>query len=289
MDASDQITFLRSSCLPDTEFLCAARCTALFNVVHENFEVCMDYRVNMKGRYGGRPVQAQGSGLHFLVPGEAQVMTEVREPQDFTVLFVAPGLLQAVAEEHGLKGPVHFPLATALVQCPELQLALEGLLGAVRRQAPVLEQQSRLALCLHGMLEHSERNLGPPKCTGAGAAVRQVAAHLRERYREPVSLDELASLTGLSGYYLVHAFRERMGLPPHAFLTGVRLERARALLLRGLPPAAVATEVGFADQSHLNRHFKQAWHITPGQYAARAQPGPAGAGQRFLLARATAG
>jgi len=51
----------------------------------------------------------------------------------------------------------------------------------------------------------------------------------------------------------------------------VFLGAARALLARGIAPAEVAAQVGFADQSHLGRWFKRAYRITPAKYLHSAQ------------------
>ena len=58
---------------------------------------------------------------------------------------------------------------------------------------------------------------------------------------------------------------------PHAFLEQPRVRRAQSLLRTGLLPADVAAEVGFADQSHLTRHFKRIVGVTPGRYRAGAR------------------
>jgi AraC-like DNA-binding protein len=65
----------------------------------------------------------------------------------------------------------------------------------------------------------------------------------------------------------VHAFTSEAGLSPHAYQVHVRVERARSLLQKGISPAIVATNLGFADQSHFTRHFKRIMHVTPAQYA----------------------
>ena len=60
-------------------------------------------------------------------------------------------------------------------------------------------------------------------------------------------------------------------MPPHRFQLAQRVRLARRLLERGVPIAAVAAATGFADQSHLHRHFKRGLDLTPGEYAQALQ------------------
>ena len=46
----------------------------------------------------------------------------------------------------------------------------------------------------------------------------------------------------------------------------LRTRRAQALLRAGRPATEVAHELGFADQSHLNRHFRAAYGVAPGSF-----------------------
>jgi AraC-like DNA-binding protein len=55
-------------------------------------------------------------------------------------------------------------------------------------------------------------------------------------------------------------------MPPHQFQTLVRVSRAKALLREGWSIPQAASQVGFFDQSHFNRHFKRIIGVTPGQY-----------------------
>lgn len=111
-----------------------------------------------------------------------------------------------------------------------------------------------------------------PPGNGAGLdatnarAVECARAYLHEHYAEPVRLAELVRLTGVSRFHLAHLFTRYTGLPPHAYQIFVRIERARALLLAGVPAVEVAGQVGFADQSHFTRHFRRIWRVTPGSY-----------------------
>ena len=95
-------------------------------------------------------------------------------------------------------------------------------------------------------------------------------AYLSEHCSEPVSLHDLALVSGFSRFGLVHAFTKQVGLSPHAYQVHVRIERARALLQQGVSPATVATTMGFADQSHFTRHFRRILQVTPSQYAGRS-------------------
>ena len=82
-----------------------------------------------------------------------------------------------------------------------------------------------------------------------------------------MTLDEAARLLHAHPTHLVRAFSGEFGIAPHQYLTARRLDRARRLLLDGLPPGEVAAATGFYDQSHLNRSFKRLVGTTPGRFA----------------------
>jgi AraC-like DNA-binding protein len=92
--------------------------------------------------------------------------------------------------------------------------------------------------------------------------------YLHAHYHHDVTLDELAGVVELNRAYLIRAFKKRVGLPPHAYLTQVRLNEAKKQLAQGLPIAEVAISTGFADQSHFSRTFKHTFGLTPGAYSS---------------------
>jgi AraC-like DNA-binding protein len=94
----------------------------------------------------------------------------------------------------------------------------------------------------------------------------KVRTYLNENYAADLSLNDLAAYAELDRAYLIRAFKRVYGLPPHAYQLQIRVERAKAFLLSGLPIADVAAITGFVDQSHLTRHFKRIVGIPPGQY-----------------------
>jgi AraC-like DNA-binding protein len=69
-----------------------------------------------------------------------------------------------------------------------------------------------------------------------------------------------------AGRIFSRMFARHMGLPPHAYRKQKRIRKAKQMLIDRVPISRVAVETGFADQSHLTRHFKQVVGVTPGQY-----------------------
>jgi AraC-like DNA-binding protein len=113
------------------------------------------------------------------------------------------------------------------------------------------------------------RGVGDAKCAHT-RPVRRAMELLRERLADPVTLDDLAAHASLDKFHLCRAFRAQVGLPPHAYLTRLRIMRAKELLANGVRPSEVAPQVGLYDQSQLNRHFRRLVGTTPGQYARGA-------------------
>lgn len=109
------------------------------------------------------------------------------------------------------------------------------------------------------------RSVAPPDL--GARQVGDCVALLRERLVDPPSIDELAELAECSPYALTRAFHRHVGLPPHAYLTQCRVDRARVLLSSGEDVASTATAVGFADQAHLTRHFRRHVGVPPGRFA----------------------
>lgn len=97
-------------------------------------------------------------------------------------------------------------------------------------------------------------------------AVQHALAHFCGHLAEPDSLGMLAAREGLSPSALIRAYRRRFAITPMRHLASLRVECAAHLLAQGVEPAVVAAEVGFADQAHLTRAFKQRLGTTPGAY-----------------------
>jgi transcriptional regulator GlxA family with amidase domain len=104
--------------------------------------------------------------------------------------------------------------------------------------------------------------------TDRAVALERVTLYMQAHFAEPISLATLAALCGLSVFRFATVFRRHYGVPPYRYLCRLRIAHAQHLLRQGAPPAIVAMETGFFDQSHLSKHFKRLCGTTPGRYAA---------------------
>jgi AraC-like DNA-binding protein len=138
---------------------------------------------------------------------------------------------------------------------------------AAERRRSRLEQDELLLKFLHAFLS---------RCSAEGAveapigcersAVRRAREYIEANFNESISLAKLGELTDLSPFYLHRVFCEEIGMPPHAYQTQVRINRAKQMLRQRYSLAAVAVSTGFADQSHLTRHFQRLVGVTPGRF-----------------------
>lgn len=174
----------------------------------------------------------------------------------YQMLHLDAGWLQAHAP--ALDGE-----SAAVLHCPQLYAqfcAMNALLfstaGAAEKDAALL---AFLGACASARAEPlpSERKPVP----------RQLAPVLATLQARPsASLPQLAQAAGLSPFQLIRAFRAATGLTPHAYQLNMHVNRARGRLQAGGALADIACELGFADQSHLQRVFKAHAGITPGRY-----------------------
>jgi AraC family transcriptional regulator len=80
-------------------------------------------------------------------------------------------------------------------------------------------------------------------------------------------LDRVAGACRLPVGRFLRAFHQTTGMPPHRWLRGFRVERAKDLLLNStLALAQIAYDCGFSGQSHFTRVFGEAVGITPGAW-----------------------
>jgi AraC family transcriptional regulator len=106
--------------------------------------------------------------------------------------------------------------------------------------------------------------------------LKRVQDYVNGHFDQPLSLDDLAAVSGLSRMHFAAQFRAATGYQPHEYLLSRRIEYAKGLLLNSrVSIAEVALRVGFSAQSHFSTVFKRFVGQTPARWrraSAREQP-----------------
>ncbi|MFE4263129.1 helix-turn-helix domain-containing protein [Streptomyces sp. NPDC056883] len=97
--------------------------------------------------------------------------------------------------------------------------------------------------------------------------VQHAVSTIRERFGEPLSLDELARSAMVSKYHFLRMFTRVTGVTPGRFLSAVRLQEAKRLLLStSLNVADVSVQVGYNSAGSFTRRFTESVGLSPTQY-----------------------
>jgi len=160
-----------------------------------------------------------------------------------------PFVPEVVSDDAVLTALLHeafadFPRALEPIAADAVVARLADRLAA-RGDAPVQARRRSIA----------RRGVGRARDFLIAAAARTVAS------------EELERVSGLDRFALARQFRAAFGTSPHRFQVGRRLARAQAMIAAGTALSEVAAATGFADQSHLTRHFSGRFGLTPGRWA----------------------
>ena len=97
--------------------------------------------------------------------------------------------------------------------------------------------------------------------------INGLTRYMQEHLSEEITLSVLAEEFHLNAQYISQLFKNEIGVGFFAYLTNIRLEKAKKLLLStALPIADVAEQSGYGDYRVFTKVFKKAEGITPSQY-----------------------
>jgi len=105
-----------------------------------------------------------------------------------------------------------------------------------------------------------------PKLDKPSTLVMQVREHLLSQLEQPDCLSDIASQFSQSQETIIRAFTKQLGISPKAYLNNVRIEKSKLLLKQGHSVVDSALQLGFSDQSHFHKTFKNYCAMTPKQY-----------------------
>lgn len=108
----------------------------------------------------------------------------------------------------------------------------------------------------------------PEPLKGSGEKAIDVALHyIKEHYSEDLSLEKMASVVFLNPAYFSQLFKLKTGQGYKEYVTSLRLEQAKLLLLNPrLKLAEIAERVGYQDMRHFTQMFRKRYQLTPTEY-----------------------
>lgn len=238
--------------------------------IHECFAIGVIERGALKFSYRGEKLVASSGYINSVIPGEAHDGSAVsNEGWTYRMFYLEPKLLEQAAYE--ISGKIHKNSFFTAGSIKDDYLA-----GFIRKfhlllenpAIPLIEQESHLLTMLTEFISrHADERLVARGVGKENQAVNRAREYIEDAYTQNISIKKLSNLCNLSPFHLIRVFRERIGVPPHVYLKQVRIKRAKVLLAKGFSIAFIAQEIGFTDQSHFSKQFKQITGITPNKYS----------------------
>lgn len=157
-------------------------------------------------------------------------------------------------------------LKTSVVRRPKLWRRFAHLHEDFMAAAPGTSMDDQLLSAFARLFHGYDKSIHLPDKRREDHRVDRAVRFFETNLDRQVSIDSLADSLKCTSFHLMRLFRHQKGMTPYAYLTQLRLERARHLIEDGVNLSDAALESGLCDQSHLTRKFKARYGLTPGQY-----------------------
>lgn len=237
---------------------------------HECFAIGVIERGALRFSYRGEKVVAPSGHINLVIPGEAHDGCALsNEGWTYRMFYLEPKLMeQAVYEISGKTQRIPFFAAGAIKD--------DDLAGFIREfhilleypNIPFIEQESLLlAMLTEFILRYADEHFISRIIGKENQAVTRAREYIEDMYTQNISLKNLSKYCNLSPFHLLRVFKDSVGVPPHVYLKQIRINRAKELFAEGFSLAYIAQEIGFTDQSHFSKQFKQITGITPSKYS----------------------
>jgi AraC family transcriptional regulator len=162
--------------------------------------------------------------------------------------------------------------AVASLPLHYLAKSLAKLLETARRELDSDREAAKASLVTASSILESEieRSSGANGCARGGLAAWQMArvvAYIDSNLHRTIHIRDLSAVARRSPAHFSRRFKLAVGEPPHAYIVRRRLERARQLMMSSAERLSeIALDVGFSDQAHLCRLFRQAFGQSPASW-----------------------
>ncbi|MGB9316894.1 MAG: AraC family transcriptional regulator [Pseudolabrys sp.] len=147
--------------------------------------------------------------------------------------------------------------------------SLAQLLETARREFERDSEAAKASLVTasHILQAEIERANGSTRGGLAAWQIARVRAYIDSNLHRTIHIRDLSAVARRSPAHFSRKFKLAVGDSPHAYLVRRRLERACHLMMTSAEPLSeIALSVGFSDQAHLCRLFRQAFGQSPAHW-----------------------
>ena len=264
-----RVQYFRPDGLPGVELLSCKDANFDFPR-HFHPAYCIWLNVNGGEHYfhGGNTGTLQPNEFGIVAPGEVHANRAVGHVnRNLMTFYMQAEALEKIARQIDEASSPSVEFRSRFYSDPECLRLLVRLYACLQDSPSALEKESAflevfsLLIYRHAVTRPQNNPIGSDK-----GRVRRAIEILNDCLEEKISLDALSHQLDCTPYHLIRLFKKTSGLTPYAYLLHLRLEQAREQIRRGQQLVEVALETGFSDQSHMTRHFKTLYGITPGEY-----------------------
>ncbi len=115
------------------------------------------------------------------------------------------------------------------------------------------------------------RNIITKREEQTSGSINMAKIYMEDNYKKDISLDDVSRKLDISPYYFSKLFKEETGENFIEYLTGIRIEKAKKLLLnRDLSIKNICIETGYSDPNYFSRIFKKQVGLTPTEYREKS-------------------
>ncbi|KAA0078078.1 AraC family transcriptional regulator [Tardiphaga sp. P9-11] len=218
-----------------------------------------------QARYSG----AFAAGTVSVIDLRDNPQCEFRGPFDAVQYYVPRNALDDFAHEHRAK-PISTLRWSRDERDPYVSTLSSVLLSAVEQETTTNQlfvDQIGLSLLAHFAQTYGGMR---PRDSGRSGGLapwqeRRAKEIMRARLNSQLTIADVAAECKLSASHFARSFRRSTGVAPHEFLSGLRVDEAKHLMLTTkLPLADIALICGFGDQSYFTRVFTRSVGASPG-------------------------
>lgn len=225
-------------------------------------------------RFAGQEIDSTFLPYSFLlIPAKTPAFFWWNQLDESVSFNIKPSTLQRVAIETNCLNPARVELRPIVFdRDPELEFFARAFHKEMQNTGlgGQLYSESLANLFLIHLLRHycafepklQQYQGGLPKYK-----LQQAIDYIQANLDQKLSLEAIAQHLNMSVYYFCELFKQSVGIAPYKYVLQQRVERAKQLLKnRERAIVDIALECGFANQTHLNRHFRNFTGMTPKTY-----------------------